>query len=474
MIPLIGGEAREGDVAVRWEGGEFTYAQLSRAADQVASELRSHGVRPGRVVAFRTDASVASLVVLHGVWRVSSIAAPLHSNLMPAERDEALAALEPNLFIEDPAAFWDGVADTGFDLGTTADRARDTAHGAPTDVAAVVWTSGSTGSAKGVKLTWTGFRCMAAGSAARMALGSSDRWLLSLSPAAMGGLALVVRAALLGSSVMVGGAFNSEDFASLAGRGDFTHASLVPTQLRRVLAARVGRPAPPSLRGILLGGAPAPAPLLQEALELGYPVFPTYGMTETTSQIATADPKTALSHPGTVGRSLDGVAVRVGPDGRILVRGPTVSPGTLAGPLRTEGGWFETGDLGWLDERGHLFVTGRLGDRIVSGGVTVHPLEVERVLEAHHHVERACVVGRPDADWGECIVAVLVTSIGASLDTDSLLAHLRERLRPALRPKALYRIESDLPLAKSGKLDRAAMRRLVIEHSSRLTALSGG
>ena len=304
-----------------------------------------------------------------------------------------------------------------------------------------------------------------------MNLSRSDRWLLSMSPATMGGLVLVVRAAALECGVVIRGRFDAQRFADLMDQGAFTHASLVPTQLARVLAIRVDNSAPETLRGILLGGAPAPAALLERAYQLGYPVYPTYGMTETTSQVATADPETARRHPGTVGNPLEGVEVRTDSTGEILVRGPTVAPGTLGGPLPQRGGWYPTGDLGHIDPEGHLFVDGRLGYRVISGGVNVDPLEVERVLEAHADVDSACVVGLPDAEWGERVVAAVVTPLGQALDMPSVHDHLRERLHPTKRPKGLLILDRPLPQGRSGKRDRQAVRQMIQERSHLLVPL---
>lgn len=458
----------------------LTYARLADVADSLRPVLAGRGAFAGSVVAFRAEQTVASVIALHAIWRAGLVAAPFHPELPASERTEALAAVNPAVVLDDLEDAVGEILNRNHDTAAKSASSPDQ-NGSPTglpereahEIAAIVWTSGSTGPAKGVKLTWEGFRTVAAGSAFRMGLRSSDRWLLSLTPATMGGLALVVRAALLGSCVRVQGTFDARAFVGEMEAGAFTHASLVPTQLGRVLAERAGRPPPATLRGILLGGAAASPKLLQDALSLGYPLYPTYGMTETTSQVATADPETARAHPGTVGRPLDGVELQLGTGGQIMVRGATVSPGTLAGPLRTVNGWFATGDLGRLDGEGRLWVVGRLRDRIVSGGVTVDPVHVERITELHVQVEQACVVGVPDAEWGERLTMVLVAGSNQPLDTGSLVGHLREHLQPALRPKEIFRAAA-LPVARSGKLDRSAVRKMLVDAREGLTRLYGG
>jgi O-succinylbenzoic acid--CoA ligase len=204
------------------------------------------------------------------------------------------------------------------------------------------------------------------------------------------------------------------------------------------------------------------------ALAAGLPIALTYGLTEATSQVATASPAEVRSDPDSVGRPLEGVDVRISADGEILVRGPTVAPGLWGGgTLTDEGGWLATGDLGSLDGQGRLRVTGRRSDRIVSGGATVDAHEVEAVLRTHPSISDACVVGIPDPTWGQRVTAAVVGVPGHAVDPDVLREWLRPRLSPAKRPKRIHAVAA-LPLNPNGKVDRAAVRRLVDRSESNL------
>ncbi len=217
-----------------------------------------------------------------------------------------------------------------------------------------------------------------------------------------------------------------------------TLASLVPTMLARLREA--GLSAAPALRAILLGGGPAPAELVGWATDVGLPVMPTYGMTETASQIATAAPGERA------GRPLPGVELEIAADEEILVRGPMVAPGALAGD-----GWLHTGDAGRIDGDGLLHVHGRLKELIVTGGENVAPAEVEQVLLAHPAVADAAVAGLPDPEWGEAITAYVV------LDGDAAAAQLadwcRERLPGYKVPKRIETVAS-IPRNAAGKILR--------------------
>jgi O-succinylbenzoic acid--CoA ligase len=285
-----------------------------------------------------------------------------------------------------------------------------------------------------------------------LGLTESDRWYASLSLGHIGGLALVHRVARVGCTLLVRGRFTAEALGALIDREGLTHASLVPVMLRRLLDVRAGEPVPTHLRCLLVGGAPAGGSLVPDAIGQGYPIALTYGLTEACSQVATAPPDLVVKKPGTVGAPMDGLALRLGDDGEISVRGDTVSPGAA-----DEVGWLATGDLGRLDEDGHLWVTGRIGDRILTGGATVDPRSVEAILEGLAGVSGAAVVGIPDEVWGESVVALIVPAAGADVEREELIAEARERLSAAQLPRRVEFADS-LPVNANGKIDRVAVR----------------
>lgn len=320
----------------------------------------------------------------------------------------------------------------------------------------VLQTSGTTGEPKGVELTEGMLAAHAQAAARRLGADEGSTWLCTLPLYHVGGVAMVDRCLRSGARLvtLAQPRFDAEAVARALRDETVTHVSLVPTQLRRLLAVRTPSGPPASLRCALLGGDAAPADLVAAALDAGWPVWPTYGLTEATSQVATASPDEWCLHPGTVGRPLDGVQVRVaGADargvGEIVASGPTVAGG---GPLAT-------GDLGRLED-GRLFVTGRRADRIVSGGENVDAAEVEAVLRTHPAVVDCAVVGVPDAAWGERVVAVLVLHLPAAV------AHVERWARGVLGghqvPRAWHVVE-ELPRTPEGKLRRAEVRRRLQE-----------
>jgi o-succinylbenzoate---CoA ligase len=300
-------------------------------------------------------------------------------------------------------------------------RERAALGDAPGDL--VVHTSGTTGAPTPVGLTKENILANALGTAVALGLDTDERWLCPLPLSHVGGLMVLLRSVIYATTAVIG----------TLDRDDVTLASMVPTQLTRLLDT----PPPPKLRAVLLGGAAADGALLTRARDAGWPVAPTYGLTEACSSVTIGE----VGDAETSGRALPGVAVSLAPDGEILVAGPTVAGG---GTLRT-------GDLGRLDDRGRLIVTGRKADTIVSGGENVAPAEVEAVLLEHPAVAEAGVFARAHPEWGEAVTARVV--LRAAATEHELREWATERLARFKVPKAIE-VADELPRTASGKLLR--------------------
>jgi O-succinylbenzoic acid--CoA ligase len=393
----------------------MTYAQLDREAERAARRLAARGVGAGDRVGIELPPGEAFCVALHACLRLGAVAVPIDVRLGP---DERLAVARGVATVVDGPLEGDEAA--------VRLRARHDLDA----VAVVVHTSGSSGRPKPIELTYGNWLWSALGSAVALGLDPAERWLSALPLSHVGGLSIVVRSAIYATSAIVHPGFDTERVLYDLMRPDgATVVSLVPTTLQRLLDA--GLREPPALRWALLGGAPISPALLGRAAAAGVPVAPTYGLTEACSQVTTN------------GAPLFCTAVRLAPDGEILVSGPTVAP--AAGPV------LHTGDLGEWNADGTLHVAGRKADTIVTGGENVAPAEVEAVLESHPAVAEAAVHGRADREWGEAVVATVVLRADAS-DAD-LRAHCAARLAPFKVPKAIRFVDA-LPRTRSGKLVR--------------------
>ena len=253
-----------------------------------------------------------------------------------------------------------------------------------------------------------------------------------------------------------------DPLASAIADHDVTLVSLVPAVLDRLIAEPVSFRPGPKLRAVLLGGAAAPRELLVRAHALGIPVLTTYGLTETSAQVATRPYAERFTPPAggdlaAAGVPLPGVLVHaVG--GVIEVRGPTLFSGYVGEPeSNPRSGWFRTRDRGHFDENGMLVVTGRTSDVIITGGENVDPVEVEAALVSLAGIDAACVLGVPDPTFGEAVVALLVTSSAGPKSVETVRKALGSRLAPFKLPRRVAVVEA-LPTLASGKLDRAGAR----------------
>ncbi len=319
----------------------------------------------------------------------------------------------------------------------------------PAGAVSVVFTSGSTGGRKGVRLTGDNWEAAAEASTEHLGHGPADTWLLALPLHHVAGLSILVRSAFSGGAVRLLPGFDPVSFAAHLQQG-VTIASLVPTMLSRVL--EVGPGLYDGLKGVLLGGGPIPDRLLDQAGEAGLPVLPTYGLTETAGQVATLKPGAPLenkAHP------LPGVSLRIEPDQQIAVRGPMVSRGYVGEPDREVEDWLVTGDLGIIDSEGALRVTGRADTIIVSGGENIDPALVEAALAQVAGVDDALVAGVASDMWGMETVCLYVGEANPA----NVEAELRELLPAFMIPKRWLQVD-DLPRTPMGKPDRAeAVRR---------------
>jgi o-succinylbenzoate---CoA ligase len=388
------------------DDGTASYAELDARATERARQLAGAGVGEGDRVRVTYPPGLAFAELLHALPRLGAVLAPE----APAQPPEpALAA------------------------GAGAAPALRAEH-EPSAVHTLIHTSGTTGEPKAVELTYANHAASALASAGGLGVDPADRWLCPLPLHHVGGLNVLIRSAINGTTVVIHERFETERVKAAFEAGEVTLASLVPTMLERLRTAGLERA--PGLRAIALGGGPIPHGLLDWAAQAGIPVVPVYGMTETCSQVVAGSP----------GRPLPGVELRIAPDGEILVRGAMVAPGEADAE-----GWLHTGDQGSIDEDGELHVLGRLKELIVTGGENVAPLEVEQALLAHPAVADAGVAGLPDDEWGEAVTAFVVLSQPA--EPNELRDWARERLEPFKVPKAIHVVER-LPRNAGGKLLR--------------------
>ena len=414
-----------------------SYAELEAEATWVARRLAAHGVRRGTRAALTTHPGREQVVVIHALMKLGAVLLPLSPRLTAGERAAVLAREKPEVDLDEPAL----LTQTEADLPLLGEHDMDDPH-------CRVLTSGSTGTAHAVELTYGNHLWSAVGSAFNIGVDPADRWLCCLPLSHVSGLSIVMRSVIYGTGMVLHEGFDTDRVAAELESGEISLLSLVPTMLTRLLEAGADLSGP---RAILVGGGPVPRVALEEALARGAAVNQTYGLTETASQVTTLSPFETRRKIGSAGRPLLTTHLRIS-DGEILVQGPTVSPGCL-----DPDGWLHTGDLGRIDEEGFLFVEDRIDDLIISGGENVVPAEVENALQSHPDVLEAAVVARDDPEWQQAVTGVVVLRDGSSVTPEELRRHCADLIAGYKVPKRIE-FAAALPRTPSGKLLRRALR----------------
>lgn len=465
-------------------GGKLSYAQFWRRVQAAAAWLDQQGVQPGHRVLIAGENCTAMIAALFacslaGAWPVG-----VNARLSPRELDAIRDHARPELLLYTSGISAAAAGHAAHARATDADpevwgpgmqaarAARPTqpeAGDTAAEVATVIYTSGTTGAPKGVLVPHRGLLHFARVSAASRRLTPQDIGYAALPMSHIFGIATVLMATVhAGASLVLRSRFDAADaFKALAHPG-VSILQGVPTMFSRMMAVAPPRAElqAPALRYLYTGGA-ALDPTLKRETEryFGVAMHHGYGITEYAGSMFV----TRIDAPRddcSAGHAVDGVELRIGnPDngtpapgerGDILIRGPGVMLGYYRNPEQTAqallpGGWLNTGDIGYLDEQGALFIAGRSKDLIIRSGFNVYPLEVESVINAFPGVRLSAVVGRPTADQNEEVIAFVEPLPGATVDTNLLMLHLRAQLAPYKRPARIIPIET-IPTTISGKI----------------------
>jgi malonyl-CoA/methylmalonyl-CoA synthetase len=445
------------------DGRWVSAAELDERTAAVAARYAAAGLAPGDRLLVSAPASVELAVAHVAALRLGLVVVPVNTAFGAAEIGAVAAAAEPALAVLDDPVRLPRVPSTGADValpdGPT--PALDAAR--PGDTALLVFTSGTTGVPKGVPLSHANLLATSASIEVAWRWTADDRLVLALPLFHVHGLGVGLHGTLLaGASAVILPRFEVDAVLDAVAATGATLLFGVPTMWVR-LAASPRLPELATLRLAVSGSAPL-APSTFDALTagIGAPVLERYGMTETGMLVS--NPYDGERRAGSVGFALPGVEVRleerVGagePAGEILVRGPNVFGGYLGGvgaDAFAADGWFRTGDLGRADPDGYLRIVGRSKELIITGGFNVYPRDVEDVLRGHAAVADVAVVGVPDPEWGERVVACVVAA--DAVGAPDLLAWAAERLAAYKRPREV-RFVDELPRNALGKVVRSAL-----------------
>ncbi|HMD92441.1 MAG TPA: class I adenylate-forming enzyme family protein [Trebonia sp.] len=481
-----------------------SYAELLRLARNSGDWLAS---QPGQRAALLDGNSAAVPLLLFGSALAGKAFAPVSYRLAAGQLRAVLTRLGPGTLVAAPDAtlpaplpdglvvrtreqFLAAIADSKALPGTPSPD--------PDDIAVLLFTSGTTGAPKAAVLRQRQLAAYAIGTVEFLGAAPEEAALVSVPPYHIAGISAILSSVYAGRRVVQLEVFEPRAWVRLVNDERVTHAMVVPTMLTRIVdvlmadGTRV-----PSLRHLSYGGGRMPAKTIEAALRLLPHVdfVNGYGLTETSSTIAVLGPgdhrrfaagdAAGRRRLSSVGRPLPSVEIEIrgpggapagpGVSGEVFVRGEQVAGEYLPDPLAPtsrdgarldDGGWFATRDAGYLDEEGYLFLDGRLDDIIVRGGENLSPGEIEDVLLEHPAVREAAVVGLPDPEWGEQVVAVVVPVADRAADAAALQRWVRDRLRSSRTPSRVDFV-SALPYTETGKLLRRKIREQIIFHNER-------
>lgn len=417
----------------------YSYAEFHQWVAYVSAGLNTHGFRSGDRVVLLAHNSPEYIVLLFALWHVRVITVLLNTRWPAPTINKSLGDLNISSIFTDSRDSDLSIKGTSqfsvkeFISSCISERDASLPEKIiydSTQDATILFTSGSAGSPKAVLHSLENHYYNARGSNWNIPIKPGDRWLLSLPLYHVGGLAILFRVILAGGTVVLPD--ENLTLEKVLQNFDITHISLVPTQLKRLLRREENLTALRNMKAVLLGGAPIPDHLIQQAMANKITVFTSYGSTEMSSQITTTAAGDSLAELNSAGRLLPYRELRIDEESEILVRGKTLFKGYLEkGKLnsaRDDDGWFHSGDLGIMNEKGYLKILGRKDNMFISGGENIYPEEIEQELCQLDGVQDAVVVAVKHAEFGKRPVAFVKTADNSEYILTSLKGRLRQIL----------------------------------------------
>ena len=323
----------------------------------------------------------------------------------------------------------------------------------------ILFTSGSSGLPKAVSISRKNIESSCNISQKNLNVEKSDKWLLCMPPYHAGGLSIIYRSLILGNKFHIEDDFNSEKVIDLIMSEKINIVSMVPTMLSKIVYQMKDRNliAPKSFKFVLSGGAKTPEELILSSNNIGLKTLPTYGMTETSSQIATASPNDEFRPLNSVGKPLLRDSVKIAKNSEIQVSGEMVANYY---DEKVSKKWLQTGDYGYIDKDNYLFVKGRIDELIISGGENINPLEVEEFISKNKKIKECIVLGKTDEYWGEKVVAAIYSDDDITLEEINSYLGALDKFK---FPKDIVQLKKPLPKLHNGKFDRKKIKKLIDE-----------
>lgn len=469
--------------AFHFEERTYTFSEAYDKAYTIAGQLTTHGLQKGQFAGVLLSNHVDTVFIYLALHLLGVKAVILNNRLTPSELEWQMQDSESEFLITEKK-FSNTVNLMKGILSDVTIIEKEMLFNSPAsdpsiieeinlnDICTIMYTSGTTGHPKGVLQTYGNHWWSAIGSALNLGLSEQDCWLCAVPLFHISGYSILMRSIIYGMKMVIMEAFDERKAIETIRCEHVTIMSIVSTMLSRLEEELLDERLPTEFRCMLLGGGPAPKALLEKCKHKQIPVYQTYGMTETSSQIVTLSPEYSMSKLSSAGKVLfpsqlkiirsDGEKAEPNEAGEILVKGPNVTIGYLNREEETKkklvNGWLSTGDIGTLDQEGFLYVLDRRSDLIISGGENVYPAEIESVLVSHPNITDAGVIGIKDKQWGEVPAAFVVKN--KEMIAEEILEFCHQKLAKYKVPKKIHFLEA-IPRNASKKILRRELRKLI-------------
>jgi O-succinylbenzoic acid--CoA ligase len=460
-----------GTVAIVQDKKEITYVELYSLANKTANFLRQKGINENDIVTLLFNNSPEFIVTVLALWEIGAIPVPLNTRLLERDLNEQITFLTSKFTIKSKEFENLNTRSKSilipFENLSGAEQSK-TSKFTNDKTALMLFTSGTSGKPKAVMLSFENLTESASIGNKILNQTNNDRWLASLPFYHIGGFSMITRAVMFGTSIVIPGSLSTDDLAESIMQYHPTLISLVSNQLKNFID--INLTPPEELRTVLVGGGFFDPALILEAIDKGWKIAKVYGSTETSSFVSIMNTEEVKEKPGASGRAIlpnqifilsDNRELSSGKSGEIIVKSPAVMKGYFKEETGTQpkNGLYQTGDIGYLDEEGFLFVETRRNDLIISGGENINPFEIESAILTHTGIKEACVVGVEDYTWGQIACTAIILKENVNFTRDTIENYLGDKLAHYKIPKRIIFID-ELPKSELGKVIREDVKKL--------------
>lgn len=452
--------------AVIYNDKKISYGELNSLVKRTALFLYEKGIQENDITVLLSGNRLEFIVAVLALWEIGAVPVPLNTKLLDKDLNEQIKFLNSGFIIKSKE--FRNVSTTGksilIRLTELPDNEEKTSqiNFSENKTALILFTSGSSGKPKAVMLSFENLIQSAVIGNKVLNQTSKDKWLASLPFYHIGGFSIIFRVLMFGTSIIIPDSLSNDNLSESIKKNKPALISLVTTQLKNFIDKDFTPPI--ELRTVLLGGGFSDKNLILKAIDKGWMIAKVYGSTETSSLISFMNPDEVKKKPEASGKAIPPNKIIITDEGGIAIQSPAVMKGYFnndetAGVIKD--GYYFTGDIGYLDDEGYLFVEAKRNNLIISGGENINPFEVENFILTHSEIKEACVIGIDSEEWGQIVSAAVVLKEGEALSEKKLRDFLRDKLPSFKIPKKI-KFVNQLPKSGLGKILRNKVKNLFV------------